>query len=128
MLSLRKCFNSLTGIIFIWTADLEETERWLKLISFQFPDGNYFYLDTGDVILPYLGVGEGFNSLTGIIFIWTGNIPPNPPPEEDSFNSLTGIIFIWTDGVAKTEDTDYTFEFQFPDGNYFYLDMASGKI
>ena len=65
-------FNSLTGIIFIWT-EFRNVGNGNADRRFQFPDGNYFYLD--------YAISEGANLEVAVMF-------------------------------------------QFPDGNYFYLDSG----
>ncbi len=64
-------FNSLTGIIFIWTPRQKKAAKQEEVKQFQFPDGNYFYLDNLAEAEAEAARLNSFNSLTGIIFIWT---------------------------------------------------------
>ena len=66
--------------------------------GFQFPDGNYFYLDQPP-----------------------GTDPLNPAP--NPFQFPDGNYF-YLDYSLKMLGAHLEWEFQFPDGNYFYLDSG----
>ena len=91
---LSKSFNSLTGIIFVWTL------RVVGLVGqffqqFQFPYGNYFCLDLERVEIPCSTYRVSIPLRELFLF---GPFQKLPVKKLYSFgfNSLTGIIFVWT--------------------------------
>ena len=97
----QNSFNSLTGIIFVWTLKPFSSTYLCDLIR--------------------------FNSLTGIIFVWTNLILETVFLLQFRFNSLTGIIFVWTgESLAGKKYKDLMF--QFPYGNYFCLDLGGSYM
>ena len=100
---IGECFNSLTGIIFVWTSLRQGTVlNTFGVCMFQFPYGNYFCLDLREKANQYLDISAMFQFPYGNYFC---------------LDQIKNAIF----GAAESAG------FQFPYGNYFCLDGTNKK-